>query len=213
MSHLQEYDTFIDENSTAKELSEEDHKDLREDFFGSFEIWGSSIAEQCKMEVQINEGDIDNAQYTPEIVPLMIKALIIMINDILVGQVGIIRKTFGFGEASTSSVRIESNFNQLKNRLFKSDNLPLRIDTFLDKIISYYKGNHLLIQDNIPLKKIYGTNAILSNQSSDSDSKNQSLNAEYKKVSKIHIDTVTLDKNSNTCVECNTETDVWFARL
>jgi len=204
MSYLQEYDTFIDENSTAKELSEEnnDLEDLREDFFGSFEIWASSIAEQCKIEIQTNEGDIDNAQYTSEIVPLIIKAM-----KLYLCWSGIMRKTFGFGEVSASSARIESNFNQLKNRVFKSDNLPLRIDTFLDKIISYYKGDHLLIQNNIPLKKIYGTNAIPSNQSSDSDSLNQNLNTEYKRVDEIHIDIVTLDKYSNTRVECNTETN------
>jgi hypothetical protein len=76
ISYLQEYDTFIDKNNKAKELSEDHNlEDLHEDFFGSFEIWASSIAEQFKMEVQTNEGDIDNAQYTPEIVPLIIKAM------------------------------------------------------------------------------------------------------------------------------------------
>lgn len=163
-SYLQEYDTFIDENSTVIEVSEDhDLEDLREDFFGSFEIWASSIAEQCKIEVQRNEGEIDNVQYFQEIVPLIIKAMKLYpcCSDLM-------RKNFGFGEALASSARIESNFNQLKNRVFKNDNLPLRIDTFLRKIISYYKDDHLLIQNNIPLKKIYGTHTIPSNQSSDS---------------------------------------------
>jgi len=100
------------------------------------------------MEVQTNEGDTDNAQYTPEIMPLIIKAM-----KLYPCWSGIMRKTIGFGEASASSARIESNFNELKNRVFKNDNLLLGIDTFLDKIISYYKGDHLLIQNNIPLKK------------------------------------------------------------
>ncbi|KAL4126244.1 hypothetical protein QTP88_010469 [Uroleucon formosanum] len=199
ISYLQEYDTFIDEISTVKKVSEDhDLEDLREDFFGSFEIWASSIAEQCKIEVQRNEGEIDNVvQYTQEIVPLIIKAV-----KLYPCWSGIMRKTFGFGEASASSARIESNFNQLKNRVFKNDNLPLRIDTFLEKIISYYKGDHLLIQNNIPLKKIYSTHAIPSNQSSDSDTKNQNKNAEYEKIDKILIDTITLNKNSSTNI-CN----------
>jgi hypothetical protein len=154
------------------------------------------------MKVQTNESDIDNAQYTPKIVPLIIKAM-----KLYSCWSGIMRKTFCFGEASASSVRIESNFNQLKNRVFKSDNLPLRIDTFLERFVSYYKGDHLLIQNNIPLEKIYDTNTITSNQSSDSDRKNLKENADYEKVDKIHIDIVTLDKNSNTCIERNTKTN------
>jgi len=123
------------------------------------------------------------------------------------------RKTFGFGEALASNARIESNFNQLTNIVFKNDNLPLRIDSFLNKIISYYKDDHLLIQNNIPVKKIYGTNTIISNQSSDFDSKNQKENAEYENIDKILIDTIKLDSNSNTDICNNTVSKILNANL
>jgi antitoxin component YwqK of YwqJK toxin-antitoxin module len=56
------------------------------------------------------------------------------------------REKFGFGSETTSSSRIECNFKHIKNRIFKNENLPLRIDTFLEKLISYYRGDHLLVQ-------------------------------------------------------------------
>lgn len=56
------------------------------------------------------------------------------------------REKFGFGSETASSSRIESNFNHLKNRVFKNENMPLRIDVFLEKLITYYRGDHLLIQ-------------------------------------------------------------------
>lgn len=56
------------------------------------------------------------------------------------------RDIFGYGTETASSSRIEGNFNQLKNRLFKNESLPLRIDLFLEKLLMYYKGDHLLIQ-------------------------------------------------------------------
>jgi len=59
---------------------------------------------------------------------------------------GIMRDIFGYGTETASSSRIEGNFNQLKNRLFKNESLPLRIDLFLEKLLMYYKGDHLLIQ-------------------------------------------------------------------
>jgi hypothetical protein len=58
----------------------------------------------------------------------------------------IMRKKFGFGSETASRSRIECNFIHIKNRVFKNENLPLRINTFLEKLISYYRGDHLLVQ-------------------------------------------------------------------
>lgn len=56
------------------------------------------------------------------------------------------RDQFGFGEEIASSSRIECYFNHIKNRVFKDDNLPKRVDSFVEKLILYYRGDHLLVQ-------------------------------------------------------------------
>lgn len=63
---------------------------------------------------------------------------------------GIMRTIFGYGSETASSSRIESNFNNLKHRVFKNDVLPLRVDTFLEKLIKYYRGDNLLLQGSTP---------------------------------------------------------------
>jgi len=67
---------------------------------------------------------------------------------------GIMREKFGFGSETASISRIEYNFNHIKNRIFKNENLPLRIDKFLEKLLSYYRDDHLLGQaENIEFQK------------------------------------------------------------
>jgi len=53
---------------------------------------------------------------------------------------------FGYGTSTASSSRIESNFNHVKNRVFKNENLPLRVDKFVEMLINYYRGDHLLLE-------------------------------------------------------------------
>ncbi len=52
---------------------------------------------------------------------------------------------FGFGDGIASSSRCESNFNHLKNRVFKNEVLPIRVDSFVEHILKYYQGDHLLL--------------------------------------------------------------------
>lgn len=52
--------------------------------------------------------------------------------------------SFGYGQPSVSSSRIESNFNQLKNRVFNQETLPIRVDSFIQEIVPYYRGDNLL---------------------------------------------------------------------
>lgn len=83
----------------------------------------------------------DNVQYELEIVPHIINAM-----KLFPCWSGIMRTIFGYGSETASSSRIESNFNNLKHRVFKNDVLPLRVDTFLEKLIKYYRGDNLLLQ-------------------------------------------------------------------
>jgi len=58
------------------------------------------------------------------------------------------RTTFGYGDVTVSSSRVECNFNQLKNRVFEADKLPIRLDDFTEKLLQYYNGDHLLLRDS-----------------------------------------------------------------
>jgi len=57
-------------------------------------------------------------------------------------------KIFKYGDATVSSCRVESNFNNIKNRGFNGNNLPIRVDGFVEKLVSYYNGDHLLLQNS-----------------------------------------------------------------
>lgn len=89
------------------------------------------------------EGEYDNSQYTTELVPLIVNAM-----KLYPCWSRIMRKSFGYGEATVSSSRVESNFNQLKNRVFEGDNLAIRVDDFVEKLITYYNGDNLLLQNS-----------------------------------------------------------------
>jgi len=145
-SYLQVIDDLVDdENLISKNNNQdnEDNEELCEDFVGSFENWARLIADDCLIEVEKIEGEFDNAQYTPELVPLVIKSM-----KLYPCWSGIMTKYFGYGEATVSSSRVESNFNQIKNRLFKTENLPVRVNDFVQKLVIYYNSDNLLLQNS-----------------------------------------------------------------
>jgi len=67
------------------------------------------------------DGKDDYAQYMPELVPSIIN-----VTKLYPYWSGIMTKIFGFGEVTVSSSHIESNFNQIKNGVFKTYNLLKR---------------------------------------------------------------------------------------
>jgi len=149
-SYVQVFDDLIHENIISKDNIKQENEDnghLCEDFVGSFENWARLIADDCLTEVEKIEGEFDNAQYTPELVPLVVKSM-----KLYPCWSGIMSKCFGYGKATVSTSRIESNFNQIKNRVFKLENLLVRVDDFVQKLIHYYKGDHLPVQNSELLK-------------------------------------------------------------
>jgi len=92
----------------------------------SFENWASLIADDCRTKVENIEGEFDNAQYTPELIPLVIKSM-----KLYPCWSGIMTQWFGYGKATVSSSRVESNFNRIKNRVFKRESLPIRVNNFV----------------------------------------------------------------------------------
>jgi len=82
-------------------------------------------------------------QYVPKIVPLVHKVM-----KLYLCWSGVITKIFKYGNATVSSCQVESNFNNIKNKVFNRDNLPIRVDGFVEKLVSYYNGDHLLLQNS-----------------------------------------------------------------
>jgi len=100
-SYVQVFDYLIGENTLSNDninQENEDNGDLCEDFERSFENWARLIADDCLTEVEKIEGEFDNAQYTPELVLLVIKSM-----KLYPCWSGIMIKCFGYGEATVSS--------------------------------------------------------------------------------------------------------------
>lgn len=115
----------------------------------NFKHWAQLIADKAREKVENVIGVVDNAQYLPTLEPCIVKVM-----KLFPCWSGVMREKFGFGSETASSSRIECNFNHIKNRVLKNENMPLRIDTFLEKLISYYRGDHLLVQaENIECEK------------------------------------------------------------
>ncbi|CAI6343597.1 unnamed protein product [Macrosiphum euphorbiae] len=179
-SYFQTFDNYI-ENTISNEESNSVNESICADIDSSFMNWASIIANRSKIDVEQLEGEYDNAQYVPEIVPLVLNAM-----KLYPCWSGIMTKTFKYGDASVSSCRVESNFNNIKNRVFNGDNLPMRVDNFLEKLVSYYNGDHLLLQSsdsivttNSNIDENLGSNLDTNNYNSQTVSSNKSIINEH----------------------------------
>jgi len=106
----------------------------------SFKDWAREISRKCETLVENVIGEYDNAQYLPELVPIIINTM-----KLFPCWSSIMVNIFGFGDQIASSSRCESNFNHLKNRVCKNEALPIRVDSFVEHILKYYQGDHLLL--------------------------------------------------------------------
>jgi hypothetical protein len=66
--------------------------------------WALSIANNYELEVETIEGEYDNAQYVPELVPLIVKGM-----KLYPYWSGIMQKPFGYGEVTAPSSRVKIN--------------------------------------------------------------------------------------------------------
>lgn len=133
-----------DLNNSNRTLTNEDYDADDENVYNastSFKDWAQSIADKSRSKVESVKGISDNAQYLLALEPIIIRTF-----KLFPCWSAIMREKFGFGEETASSSRIESNFNHIKNRVFKNSNLPLRVDSFVEQLIAYYRGDHLLLQ-------------------------------------------------------------------
>lgn len=133
-----------DLNNSNRTLTNEDNDADDESVYSantSFKDWAQSIADKSRSKVESVKGISDNAQYLLALEPIIIRTF-----KLFPCWSGIMRQKFGCGEETASSSRIESNFNHIKNRVLKNSNLPLRVDSFVEQLLSYYRGDHLLLQ-------------------------------------------------------------------
>ncbi|KAL4083112.1 hypothetical protein QTP88_028442 [Uroleucon formosanum] len=110
-------------------------KEIEEfNFIRSFKEWTKSISNRCKIKIQGIQGIGDNAQFEIELETYIVNAM-----KLFPCWSSIMVSSFGNGDPTVSSSRVESNFNQLKNRLYKQQVMPLRVDTFIQEILPYYR--------------------------------------------------------------------------
>lgn len=101
----------------------------------SFEAVIEEIANNSLSIVTKEEGDRDNMQYLPSL-----RSYIIKQSRFLPLWTKIMAKSFDVSPRNPSSCGSESSFNNLKNRVFSSEKLPLRADVFLNKHIKSIEG-------------------------------------------------------------------------
>jgi len=124
-----------DPNNTTTSIDEYNNDDENTSNTNTtFKDWAQSIADKSRSKVKDVQGISDNAQYLLALEPIIIRTF-----KLSPCWSAIMRQHFGFGEETASSSRIECNFNHIKNRVFKNSHLPLRVDSFVEELILYYR--------------------------------------------------------------------------
>lgn len=104
-----------------------------------------NISKECQNRVNGENGDHDNLFFLPNVAPLVINLC-----TYLPLWSGIMCSSFKYGDIPPSSAPIESQFNDLKNRVLKHvSNMPMRIDDFLKLHIQSLNGTMKLVNSNM----------------------------------------------------------------
>lgn len=88
-----------------------------------------------------NDGDHDNLQYVPDLC-----LEIVNLCKLLPLWSAIMAPYFKNAETVSSSAPVESNFNDIKNRVFKTTDLPTSIDNFVSKHIDILEGTKAIVE-------------------------------------------------------------------
>ncbi|CAG9763440.1 unnamed protein product [Ceutorhynchus assimilis] len=96
--------------------------------------WGRAIETEARNEIV--RGNRDNCQFLPALIPKIISLL----KTFPLWSSVMSTEHFPNAHSTASSAPVESNFNNLKNRTFADEHLPIRIDEFLTKHISSLEG-------------------------------------------------------------------------
>lgn len=115
------------EKSDKKESLDEIQTDIRQ--------WVTEICEESR-SLASADGDRDNIHLFPEIFPHIMR-----LASYLPIWTGIMVPAFQSTSITVSSGTVEAEFNNIKNGLFKHENLPIRADHFIARHLSFLEGN------------------------------------------------------------------------
>ena len=62
------------------------------------------------------------------------------------------RDDFGYGRVPATSAKVESDFNNIKNRLYKNENFPRRVDDFIEVHVAHLNSKMKLMDAAIRKK-------------------------------------------------------------
>jgi len=82
--------------------------------------------------------------YLPSVIPLIKKEI-----KMLPLWSGIMILIFGYGSVTKSSAAVDSTFHKLKNVIFKDIDLPITLETFIERRLTSLKGSSLLYDKDI----------------------------------------------------------------
>lgn len=97
--------------------------------------WVTDICEESR-SLAVDNGDHDNMHFLPEIIPN-----IIWLANYLPLWTGVMIPHFRSTSLTASSANVEAMFKNIKRGLFKHDNLPIRVDRFIARHLSFIEGN------------------------------------------------------------------------
>ncbi len=97
--------------------------------------WVTDICEESR-SLATSNGDHDNMHFLPEIIPN-----IIWLANYLPLWTGVMIPHFRSSKITASSANVEAEFKNIKRGLFKHEHLPIRVDRFIARHLSFIEGN------------------------------------------------------------------------
>ncbi|KAM3615328.1 uncharacterized protein V6R79_000278 [Siganus canaliculatus] len=97
--------------------------------------WVTEICEESR-SLAMAEGDRDNIHFLPEIIPHIIR-----LGSYLPFWTGIMVPLFRSTSITATSAAVEAEFKNMKHGLFKHENLPILVDRFVARHLSFIEGN------------------------------------------------------------------------
>jgi len=141
----------------------------------TFKTWAQSILLEC--EELVEDGDHENAQYIPAVIPFILKSL-----KLLPLWSNVMCKAFKFPVKLASSSASEASFNNVKHRIFKE--LPCRVNDFVQSHLDSLDGAMILHEANELESRISQTNR---EENIDSLMKEKNKKSTFKKISDSRI--------------------------
>ena len=97
-------------------------------------LWATNLLENCTEQI-MNEKETEelNAYYCPEVAKKLKIPYFPLFSDVMPSK-------FGYGSIRPTSAAVESEFNDLKNRVLKDTSTPLRVNMFITIHLSSFPG-------------------------------------------------------------------------